>query len=197
MCGRLKLDLPELKAIFAGVGDITHVEMPPGNSVIPMTDMTPKDLAQYRSVFYRDVKPGGQLLTVVDEGGNRILRPMRWGWGDPTHLLYNARFETASADRPNVWSDAWAHRRCVVPATMFFERWRRCVPADGELFYLGGLYNDERQVSIVTQPANDFVAVAHHRMPVVLNGPDARGWLNPENPDFARVINPDPALRAA
>lgn len=60
-----------------------------------------------------------------DRRGGRSFFPMRWGFrleGPKPALLINARAETA-AQKPT-FRDAWAARRCAVPASGYYE-WQR------------------------------------------------------------------------
>jgi putative SOS response-associated peptidase YedK len=160
-------------------------------------------------VVYRpryNLAPGDQHWIVRQQGQGRVIVPAKWGFPtDTSRLLINARYETA-AKRP-AFRDAFRSRRCVVPADGFYE-WRhdqsagkkRGEPfwyhhADGSLLLMAGVYTigegggGRPAFTILTMPANDVVAPAHDRMPVVLSPEAAHAWL--ENPRF------DPASPAA
>jgi putative SOS response-associated peptidase YedK len=110
---------------------------------------------------------------------------------------FNARIETI-ASAP-AYREATRSRRCVILADGFYE-WRRdengaktpfwIHRADGEPFAFAGLWErwrarrpaeeDVESCTIVTAPANEFMAPIHSRMPVVLSDARATAWLAPE-----------------
>ena len=158
-----------------------------------------------------NVAPSRELYVVADtRSRTRRLGVMRWGlvpaWStDPSSgpRPINARAESL-LERP-AFSDAVAHRRCLVPVDGFYE-WRRLpgggrqpwfVNTDGGPLVLAGLW--ERWISadgeplvtmaIVTVAANDDMARLHSRMPAVLAQPeDWDRWLDPATVDPDRVI---------
>ena len=115
---------------------------------------------------------------------------MRWGYTlEGGRRLINARSETA-ATRP-MFRDGMRQRRCAVPATNYYE-WQRAGgarkekytirPADGELFYMAGIYRIEsgRPVfTILTREPAEPVAFIHDRMPVILPTDLVADWLDP------------------
>jgi len=73
--------------------------------------------------------PKEDAPVIVRENGRTELRSMRWGliphWAEDEKIgrkLINARSETA-ATKP-AFRDAWKSRRCLIPATGFYE-WNR------------------------------------------------------------------------
>ena len=85
-------------------------------------DSTPSCAPRY------NIAPGQDVLAVrAQRGGSRGADLVRWGlvpaWSDPASarasLLINARSETA-AQRP-AFRDAFRARRCIVPASGFYE----------------------------------------------------------------------------
>ncbi len=144
-----------------------------------------------------------QAVTVVWLGAaGRELVLARWGlippWAnDPAigNRLINARSETA-ADKPS-FREAFRKRRCLIPATGFYE-WqalgRSKQPfhfrlADGRPFAFAGLWErwdkGEQPVescTVLTAAANGVVRPVHERMPVILRSEDHAAWLNAAAP---------------
>jgi putative SOS response-associated peptidase YedK len=150
-----------------------------------------------------------QYMPVVVEDDSRRLDLYRWGlvpmWAkDPAigNKMINARSETL-AEKPSFRS-ALKHRRCLVPATGFYE-WtgpktaRRPVRIhlkDDSLFAFAGLWErwrgpagqEVRTFTIITCAPNDTVAPIHDRMPVILRPEDEDTWLAPDLTDAAELL---------
>jgi putative SOS response-associated peptidase YedK len=153
-----------------------------------------------------NVAPTQNVLAVRfnPETRERSLDALRWGlvpiWAkDPSigNKLINARAETL-ADKPS-FRDAFVKRRCLIPASAFYEWKKPDAPkgtkqpyaigmANGGLFAFAGLWERWktpegdilRSCTIITTEANDTLRPIHDRMPVIL-GPDAYGtWLGEE-----------------
>ena len=142
------------------------------------------------------------VVRAADRGEKRV-DPLRWGlipsWADDASIgsgLINARSETVT-QKP-AFRGAYQGRRCVVPASGFYE-WKAVTAekrkqpyyllpsADDDLFLFAGLW--ERWVpkdggqavetfAILTTNANELMAAMHDRMPVILQPEDARLWLD-------------------
>ncbi len=150
--------------------------------------------------------------------GQRSLDPLRWGlvplWAkDPSIGVraINARAESV-ATQPLV-RDAFARRRCLVPADGFYEWQKRpgggkqayaIAAADGRPLALAGLWERWkapdgsilRSVVIVTTAANDAMRPIHERMPVILAPADWPRWLGQEPAPaeaLAALLAPCPA----
>lgn len=151
----------------------------------------------------------GQMVAVIEPG--KSLVGMRWGliprWvksADEGKRIsrgtFNARSETLE-DKPS-FQRPFRHGRCLMPATAYFE-WRqegdrkalyRFSRVDGELFYFAALSDtwrdpagSEREIqscTLVTTIPNPLAASYHDRMPVILTGEDAEGWLSPDETDI-------------
>ena len=148
----------------------------------------------------------------------RELVMLRWGlvpfWAkDPSigNRMINARAETV-AEKPS-YRNAYKHRRCLVLADGFYE-WRRqgdvktpyyISLASGEPFALAGLWENWtdkvsgeslQTTTLITTEANDFMALLHHRMPVILEAATATDWLAGSNDLLDDVAAITPALQA-
>jgi putative SOS response-associated peptidase YedK len=134
----------------------------------------------------QDVFPSETTL-VIRSGGQRIIaEEMLWGFSNPYRkgLVINARAETVR-DK-NLFADSIMNRRCVIPASGFYEwdpykaRFRFTDPKNGLLF-LAGIYHEEQgkpHYTILTTQANDSMQPVHDRMPVMISRNELKPWLN-------------------
>lgn len=110
---------------------------------------------------------------------------MRWGLPGfkSGRSIVNARSESA-AEKP-LFADALASRRCLVPATGFYEwdaakrRYRFSLPDADELYMAAFFspYRDGPRCCILTTSPNASVVPIHDRMPVVLGREQLEPWL--------------------
>ena len=161
-----------------------------------------------------NIAPGQTAPVVVAKENGPELHSMKWGLSarrDGGRPLINARSETA-AERP-AFRDAFARRRCLVPADGFYEwtanggrkRPVRFALEGGGLFAMAGLWAERpggvSEYAILTTAANRDVAPIHHRMPVLLPREAESAWIDPAaDPSRLREYlrpAPDGALRAA
>lgn len=168
MCGRFSLDtFPKSIIEFLEVGDI---------------DFNP--LAQ--------VYPTNQVDVVFRHENRNEIASMTWGWERPfsKRPLINARSQEAWDKR--TWSKALRERRCIIPASGFFE-WDesqpkgkrdryRINPTYEDGFAFGGLYEinsetGEMAMAILTTSPNKKMSKIHHRMPVILDKKEFKNWL--------------------
>ena len=145
-----------------------------------------------------EVRPA-DIAPVIARGrsGHNLVVPMKWGFSGKS-LVFNARSETASV-KP-MFREAWAGRRCTVPASCYFE-WEHRVSPEGKkviggkyrlqagsgLTWLCGLFRVEEGVPcfvILTREAGESIRFIHDRMPLILPADTAREWLLPSaDPD--------------
>lgn len=194
MCGRYTLTMTpeELKRLFR------YVETP---NFPPRYNIAPT-----------------QPIAIVRTGndGVRHFQLVRWGlipsWvKDPASfsLLLNARSETA-AEKP-AFRGAIRHRRCLVPASGFYE-WRRqgaskqaffIRPRDGGAVGFAGVWeswmgadgSEMDTAAILTTGPNRLMDGIHDRMPVVIAEADWDRWLDNagQRPqDVADLLRPAP-----
>jgi putative SOS response-associated peptidase YedK len=151
------------------------------------------------------------------ETGERSLDLLRWGlvprWAKDLSggaKCINARGETVATLRS--FADSFARRRCLVPATAFYE-WQKAsaaeggasnagatkIPwavgmADGSPMVFAGIWEGwkdpadgtiTRTFSIITTAANDVLRPVHERMPVILAPDRWAAWLgdDPATPE--------------
>lgn len=159
--------------------------------------------------------PTELAYVIVEHAGRRALTGFRWGlvppWAEDLRAgarMINARAETVTS-KP-AFRDAFARRRCLVPADGFYE-WRRDgtrrTPhlfrrTDGEPLAFAGLWSvwrdpaaaepePVRTFTIVTTAANTDV-VLHDRMPVILGRDDWALWLHRGERDVGHLLAPAP-----
>ncbi len=192
MCGRYTLTMTpeELKRLFR------YVE-------------TPNFPPRY------NIAPTQPIAIVRLDRGERHFLLVRWGliptWvKDPASftLLINARSETA-AEKP-AFRAAMKYRRCLVPASGFYE-WRRTGkekqaffirPRNGVAVGFAGVYEtylapDGSEIdtaAILTGAANRLMAPIHDRMPVVIPESEFDRWLDPalKPAEVADLLTPAP-----
>ena len=135
---------------------------------------------------------------LVEEAGERTLVAIRWGvW--PFYAKAKPQFLTNARNdglltKPT-WRQSAAKRRCLIPATGYYEPGTGPVGSKGELlfvvkdrarFFLAGLWDRDpddsgtRAFTMVTTEPNDYVRPFHDRMPVVLGDDEAEAWLGDE-----------------
>ena len=107
------------------------------------------------------------------------LQELKWGFdGFDGKLLINARAE--GIERKRTFAESIMERRCVLPASGFYE-WdydRNKVTfslPDSPVMYLGGIYKDGRFV-IITREANASMIKVHDRMPLIID--EVEEWVN-------------------
>lgn len=123
---------------------------------------------------------------------SRSLRPavfaMQWGYALDGKTIINARSETA-ASRP-LFCDGMAQRRCLIPASNYFEWERRgkervkyaIRPTAREAMYMAGIYRilaGRPEFLILTREPTQSIAFIHDRMPVMLPAAALADWLDP------------------
>jgi putative SOS response-associated peptidase YedK len=152
-----------------------------------------------------------QRLPVLSNDAPDRLSSFRWGlipsWAkDPSigNQLINARAETL-AEKP-AFRQALAQRRCLIPATGFYE-WKAGpvgkVPqhihmASGALLTFAGLWEswrdgegrEIRSFTIITTRPNALMAPIHDRMPVIIAPQDRLRWL--QGGGIADLLQPYP-----
>jgi putative SOS response-associated peptidase YedK len=185
MCGRfVRAKASETYGDFFGVPDVAKL------------------LASY------NVAPTQPILALRMQENAKAIVAMRWGlipsWAkDKKLLLINARGDTV-ADKP-AFRSAFKKRRCLIIADGYYE-WKPLGPKQKQPYYFR-LKNDEpitfaglwetwsgdgepiQSCTIITTDGNELTREVHDRMPVILRGPDADAWIDPEIHD-AKALMP-------
>lgn len=143
------------------------------------------------------VKTSGEIfpsetVPVIAASRSQKIMPFAMEWGYSTsdgNRLINARSETA-AQKP-AFRDGMLHRRCIIPASWYFE-WNRnekgkpkyAIGAEhGNVICMVGIYRFEQErpvFSILTREPAESIQFIHNRMPVILPREAVRDWLNME-----------------
>jgi len=159
-----------------------------------------------------------QDLAVVRAGPakGRELAFQRWGlipsWAKDRSVgqrMINARCETV-AEKP-AFRRAFRERRCIVPASAFYEWGGKAgdrtpylfSSASSPLFGFAGLWESWKDpdghrlesCTVITTEANSAVRPVHHRMPVILDPRDYGLWLEPKakaSEDLVPLLVPCP-----
>ena len=185
--------------------------------------VTPEELEQEFSLIRIEwfpprynIAPTQPIHVIRAEKGARAAALVRWGlvpsWAkNPADLplFFNARAETAP-DKP-AFRGPFRHRRCLIPATGFYE-WKKAAgskqpylvrPVARRIVALAGLWDEYADAqgnlldsaTILTTAANADLAAIHDRMPVVVAPADYDRWLGlepAEKPDLLSVLRPAP-----
>ncbi|MEI6173496.1 MAG: SOS response-associated peptidase [Bacteroidota bacterium] len=155
-----------------------------------------------------------QNLAVITNDAPDTLQFFRWGlipsWARDASIgnkMINARAETLT-EKPS-FKNAFRNRRCLVPASGFFE-WRRdrertpfnISLKSREPFCFAGLWDKWvtgdgeilHTFTIITTPPNTLMEQIHDRMPAILQRPDEQRWITPQD-DFTLcgLIKPYPS----
>ena len=134
----------------------------------------------------QDVFPSDPSTVIRGGEGALLAENMQWGYRVPngSGLIINARAETAKEKK--MFSDSVRNRRCVIPASGFYEwdkyktKYRFTLPDSG-LILLAGFYRDEedgRRYTILTTEANDSMKPVHGRMPLMIGRDEIRPWIS-------------------
>jgi len=161
---------------------------------------------KYGSNTFRtgEIFPGHSVpvLTASTKSDSMSVNIFDWGFlnfsGDG--LIINARSE--SVTEKLTFKESFAERRCVIPSTGFYEwkpnpigRKTRCkfnLPTMAEV-YMAGIWkiqDNKPRFVLLTADANESVIEIHDRMPIIIERPLLKEWLN--SPESAMEIMKEP-----
>lgn len=148
------------------------------------------DLHRARYAPRQLIRPSEPVLGLRREEGNTEAALMLWGlipsWAkDPSSgpRPINARSETVA--EKVTFRAAWRHRRCLIPATGFFEKKYFVRRMDQRSFWMAGLWerwlgsdgSELDSCTILTTAPNALIQPLHDRMPVLIPDGLEEAWL--------------------
>ena len=172
---------PELRAIVAEMN----------RSPLVRRWQETREVKSYGEMRPTDVVP----VIAPNRAGERAVFPMKWGFTGRS-LLMNARSESA-ASKPT-FKESWERRRCIVPASWYFE-WEHLrgndgrtrtgdkfmiQPKDSTIAWLCGLYRIEEGLPVfvvLTREPAEEIRFIHDRMPLILPEGRIDDWIRPGN----------------
>lgn len=201
MCGRY-----QNRAEKQRIAEAFRVGIPPTFEILPSYNIAPQT--------------SQPIVRLNRDTAERELALLRWGlvpfFAKDSKIGYstvNARAETVTTSP--VFREAMKRRRCLVPATGFYE-WQKLDKkatqpwtielADGDVFAFAGLWDRWKDratggvletYTIITTDPNNLVQPLHDRMPVILSPSDYDRWLDPGDSDRPPIdlLRPYPAER--
>lgn len=152
-----------------------------------------------------DIRPTDPAPIILKKGSSLSVGLGFFGFppfGNISTPVINARSETASGKR--YFAEALLCRRCMIPASGFFE-WSRdgqkylFTRRDNEGLYMAGAYNEYggiRKFVIFTRSATDDISDIHKRMPVILRSENVRDYISdPYAYEDLFIASPPPLSR--
>ena len=136
-----------------------------------------------------EVRPTDVAAVIAN---NKSLQPtpfaMKWGYSlADRQPIINARSETA--DSKPLFRDGMQQRRCLIPASHYFE-WQRLAnkkiknairPVNSKEMYMAGVYRIQNGIPefvILTREPGESIRHIHDRMPVILPLDALNDWMN-------------------
>ena len=151
------------------------------------------------------IRPTDPVLVLKNEG-RTTTSLMIWGfvseWSkDPFDSSvakpFNARAETVKEKR--LFRSSWSNKRCLLPATGFFEKSYRISRKDSQPFWLAGIWNrwmspegsELETCCVLTTEPNELIKPLHNRMPVIIPNGFEEDWIaSIKSQDDLRALEP-------
>ena len=136
------------------------------------------------------IRPTDPVLVIKNEGKIQTTF-MSWGFISPwAKDLYNKRrprpfnARSETIEEKKLFSGSWKYKRCLIPASGFFEKNYRIIKENYETFWLGGIWSkwesydgaELESCCILTTQPNDLLKPIHNRMPVVVPNGYEEQW---------------------
>ncbi len=137
-----------------------------------------------------NITPSTQCWVITQRANALLSVSMRWGLHGPTALRpINARSETVTSN--GLFRHNFAQRRCVVPATGWYE-WNTVDPrlrgikqpfwfhpSAHPILWFAGIFQ-QSSFAILTRDALSISVPIHDRSPVLLDSSQLLAWLAPD-----------------
>ena len=185
MCTRFYVepDTEEIREIIAEVqrSQLSQKFIKAGNAILTSGEIRPTNVVP---------------VIAPNRNGKTTAYPMKWGFQIPGRsLLVNARTETA-AEKPT-FKESWEKRRCVIPASWYFE-WEHLIgnsgqkktgdkymiqPKNSTMTWLCGLYRIENELpvfTVLTREPTEELRRIHDRIPLILPKDLIEDWIRPD-----------------
>ena len=137
-------------------------------------------IAQLSIAFAQnEIYPSQHVLVLVEQDREITVDVMKWGLTSyKGSLLINARsvgIEEKKTFRPML------EHRCLIPCNGFYE-WKNkkkiyITKKNEEMFYLAGIYNEQKEFVIVTGESQKQMKQIHHRTPIILHEADKERYI--------------------
>ncbi|HKL75419.1 MAG TPA: SOS response-associated peptidase [Halanaerobiales bacterium] len=157
----------------------------------------------------KEIYPGqnAPVITIDTKSNNKQLKLFNWGFS-PSYTkqkIINARSETI--DQKTTFKKSFKDKRCLIPATSFFE-WKKIAKnnikheiylKNQKIFSFAGIYDQFRDkddnlitcYTIITTNANEKINNIHNRMPVILSKNQEDNWLKTNNTaELKKLLSP-------
>jgi putative SOS response-associated peptidase YedK len=201
MCGRLEntLTMADYQSLFNVTPCLGPTAAPYGLG--PLFDLEPLP----------DIRPTDRVPIILPGNDQLEMKLARWGFSTPAGALrqlslFNARDD--KLEQSPIWREGFHSRRCLVPATAFFE-WsgikgakvkHRIGLSSGRGFGMAGIWqttDDGLEFTVITTTPNEVVAELHDRMPVIVKPRDYEHWLAdvPDLDDLRAILRKYPAAK--
>ena len=203
MCMSLRIEPKEMAEVLIKIRKMSFAQ--------EMSIKLGKSLSMSGDLYPSDIAP----VLAPNKQGKMAIFPMAWGFTHEAtpNPIANCRVETA--DTKALWKDSWYRRRCVIPASWYYEwgyplydedsrsmiehrntkKIKFAIQTEGsDITYIAGLYryeeHDGMQVpmfSILTREAAGTVRDIHDRMPLILDKENILDWIRPDGDPSAIV----------
>ena len=84
-----------------------------------------------------------------------------------------------------MFKGSWKHKRCLMPASGYFEKGHRISRKDEQPFWIGGIWNrwmspegsELESCCVLTTESNELLNQIHNRMPVIIPNNLEEEWI--------------------